>query len=184
MNRERAFYQDIMLQQFSVGTFYNPTRLILLYAMIKEGCFKPKYTLSELVSLVFDAYCDNPHIAIHHPNLEIRKIPIFGKEAVSKDVVEAIRDWFRYSKSDTILFDGFIFYFNLDDSDGHIALQSRKILDVLFVKNFKTTFNGYKLLNKNILLSDDNLLLFGQSIYRDRVLAANRANATLVCLSY
>lgn len=171
MDRERAFFQDIMLQQFSVGTFYNPTRFIMLYAMLKDGKFKSKYTFSELVSLIFDAYCDNPHVAIHHPNLEIRKIPLFGKEAVKKDLTEALKDWFRYSKSDVLLFDGYSILFELDDSDAHISVQTKKILDVLFLKNFKTKFNGYTSLDKNILLEDTDLSLFGKSKYRDRVFA-------------
>ena len=132
MDRERAFYQDIMLQQFSVGTFYNPTRFIMLYAMIKEGKYKSNYTLPELVSLIFDAYCDNPHIAIHHPNLEIRKIPLFGKDAVKADLNDALKDWYRYSKSDTLLFDGYSIIFELDDSDGHISTQTKKILEMIF----------------------------------------------------
>lgn len=168
---ETAFYQDIMLQKFNVGTFYNPTRFLMLYVMIKDGSFKRKYPLCDLVSLLFNAYCDNPHISLHHPNVQIRKVPFFGKDTIKNDLMEAISDWYKYAKSDTIQWDGYNVLFNLDDSQGVIARQTERILNVLFKKHFNATYLGITKLNLSLLQNDTDLNIFGISKFRERVFA-------------
>lgn len=171
MNKETAFYQDIMLQKFIVGTFYNPTRFLMLYAMTKDGRFKNKYAIGEIVSYLFNAYCDNPHIAEHHPDIQIRKVPYFGVDAIKKDLLESIVEWISFAKTDTILWDGNNIIFNLDDNSGFIAKQVQKILQVLFRKHFNTDFDGVHNLDYSLLHDDTNLKCFGLGKYRERVFA-------------
>lgn len=169
MDKELLFYQDIMSQQFSIGTYYNATRYLLLYAMIDSGKFEAKYTISELVDKVFDIYCFNKSVAIHHPNIEIRRIPCFGMGSIRKDIIEALVEWRNMSKSQVLLFDDNYLFVLLNDEDGHVAKQAKQILDILFYKNFKIILQNVPKPNFNILRDDTNLEKFGVSYYRNKV---------------
>jgi hypothetical protein len=170
MNREQQFYQDIMAQEFSVGTFYNATRYIMLYVMVSEGKIENKYSLTELVDLIYNAYCNNPEIKIHHPNIEIRKIPLFGKKAIKGDLINSLQEWIKYSKSNILYYDAMSVYLDIED-DGHVASKVKMILDVLFQKNFKTKYNGLFALTAYDVSNDTDMESFGKGKFRDLVLS-------------
>lgn len=169
MNEELLFYQDIMSQQFSVGTYYNATRYLLLYAMIDNGKIEVKYKISEIVEKIFDIYCFNKSVAIHHPNIEIRKIPYFGAGSIRKDIIEALIEWSTTSKSQVFYFDDNYLYVSLNDVDGHIAIQVKKILDILFYKNFNVRLQNTPKPDFDILRNDTDLDGFGMCHFRNKV---------------
>ncbi len=171
MGKEELFYQDIMSQQFSVGTYYNSTRYLLLYALIDNGKFESKYSISVLSDKLFDIYCYNKDIALHHPNIEIRKIPSFGKGSIRKDIIDALIEFYNSSKSKVFSFDDNYVYVDISDENGIIAKQVKKILDVLFYKNFKTKFQDVPQPNIAELKMDWNMELFGKGVYKRKVFA-------------
>ncbi len=170
MQDERKFYEDIMIQNFTVGTFYNPTRYIMLYGMLSFGKLKTVYSKVDLVNYIYEAYCANKILATHHPKVEIRKIPFFGIDIFYKEIEEALFEWTHNAKNNILNYDVKNVYLDIED-DGHIAQYINKILNVLFVKNFGVNFKQYEKIDKDILVNDKDLYNFGQSAYRDSVFA-------------
>lgn len=169
MDNERLFYEDLMLQNFSFGTFYNPTRYFMIYGMIVNGKFEESYEKQDIVNFIFDAYCYNKKIAEHHPQMEIRKVPNYGIKIFFQELEDALNEWKCDAKNNILTFDSKKIYVNLED-DGHIAEYVKKILDVLILKNFNTKFS-YPNENDLILFDDGNLTTFGKSSYRNKVMA-------------
>lgn len=170
MIEERKFFEDIMIQTFALGTFYNPTRFVMLYGMLSSGKFKKIYTKMELVDYIFRAYCANKGIASHHPKIEIRKVPFFGIDIFYKELEEALIEWMHDSKNNILTFDSKNVYLNIDDN-GYVTEYVEKILKVLFPKYFGVEYHTLESIDDSLLLKDKDLNIFGKSFYRDIVLA-------------
>lgn len=170
IEKENLFYKDIMSQNFSVGTFYNPTRYLLLYAILDDGIIQKEYNKYDIAKYIFAAYCSNHEIAKHHPNLEIRKIPFYGIQSIYDDLEIALKEWVLDAPNNILSYDFKKIYIDLED-DGHIAEYVKKILSVLFFKTFNQKFLGITTLSKEVVLNDLDLNYFGKSYYRNLVFA-------------
>lgn len=170
IEKETLFYGDIFSQTFSIGSFYNPTRLIMLHAIISAGKIQREYEKIEIANFIFESYCNNKDMAKHHPNIEIREIPFYGINAIFLDLDLALKDWTSDAHSNILTYDAKKIYLDLDD-DGHIASYVKKILSILFVKIFKQKYIESKPIPKEILMDDKNLNCFGKSHFRDLVFA-------------
>lgn len=171
MQNEKKLYEDIMSQNFAVGTFYNPIRFIMLYGMLAQGKLKTIYSKLDMVNYIFSAFCQNKILATHYPKIEIRKIPFFGIDILYKELDDALYEWSHDAKNDILSYDLKNIYLNIPEDDGQIATYVSKILKVLFFKNFKTEFKEVQPVNDEILLNDLDLNSFGKSKYRDLVFA-------------
>lgn len=170
MKEAKLFYQDIMTQNFSVGTFYNPTRYMILYAMLNLGNFKRQYQISSIADLVFNAYVDNPIIAVRHPKIEIQKSPKFGSNVMIGEIYAALYEWTHDAYNGVLTYDLNNIYLDIDE-DNLISDYVKKILQVLFEKNFKCQFKGIDDMREIVRMNDTDLMQFGQSVFKFRVMA-------------
>lgn len=170
MDNSTAFYQDIMSQQFSIGTFFNPTRFIILYGMLQKGNLKKLYDKQSLLEYVFFAYCDNKQLSMHHPKIEIRHAPYYGISFLYDEIDKALYEWVHDAKNNILSYDAKNIYLDIDDN-GEVSSYIEKILAVLFVKHFGQEYKGIKDISNVISMDDLKLDEFGKSLLRDRVFA-------------
>lgn len=169
MQDERKLYEDIMSQNFAVGTFFNPTRYLMLYGMLSQGKLKQTYNKIDLVNYIFAAYCSNKNLSSHHPKIEVRKIPFFGIDVIYKELDSALFEWSHDAKNNILSYDLKNVYLDISPDDGHISAYVEKILKVLFIKNFKFDYKELEEIKIETLINDKELESFGKSAYRDLV---------------
>lgn len=170
MKTANELYQDIMLQKFSVGSYFNPSRYFILYLMVKDGVLYPKYNINDIALGLFELYSVNQDIAKRHPKLEIRNAPFFGLKAFFDEVKEALYDWKKDATNNTVVFDGKALLFDVDIMDSSIAMHIQTVLKVLLLKNFgiKTMKNP----NCDCSNLDDTCIdIFGKCEYRNKLFA-------------
>lgn len=171
MQDEKKLYEDIMSQNFAVGTFYNPTRHLMLYGMLSQGNLKQTYSKIDLVNYIFSAYCSNKNLSSHHPKIEIRKIPFFGIDVIYKELDDALLEWVHDARNGILSYDLKNIYLDIPEDDGHISAYIEKILKVLFFKNFKSNYKELETIKVETLMNDKDLKDFGKSNYRDLIFA-------------
>ena len=171
MQDERKLYEDIMSQNFAVGTFFNPTRYLMLYGMLSQGKLKQTYSKIDLVNYIFAAYYSNKNLSSHHPKIEVRKIPFFGIDVIYKELDDALFEWVHDARNNILSYDLKNIYLDILEDDGHISAYIEKILKVMFFKNFKSDYKEIESVNVETLMNDKNLECFGKSNYRNLVFA-------------
>lgn len=166
----KRWIQDIMNQKFTIGTFVDPTRLIMISALIKDGIYRTVYLRSEVLRFIYQTYIDNPEIALRNSNLAIRNIGRYGLEDISNALEEALCDWADDSVNGILTYDTKYIYLDIDDSQGTLVASTTTVLKMLYAKYFKLKILTPTTLTVEDVADDLNLELFGKGRYRNRVL--------------
>ena len=102
---DKKFVQDIMSQQFSNGTFVNPTRLILLTFITLNGTIETKYKRQDALEFIYRTFIDNKEIAARNSNLMVRNIGRYGLQDISSILDEALFEWKSDAQNNILTYD-------------------------------------------------------------------------------
>lgn len=160
------WFEDIMLQNFING---DATRIIILFALTSDNEIKHAYRRKEILEYVYRTYVDNIELRNCNPNYKIREICKFGLNDIDDVFNNALIEWQSCQKNNSLLFDENYIYLNNISIDESTIKYTRKLALMLNDKYIKVKFSDPVTINKEILIDDKNLDVFGQSKYKDRV---------------
>lgn len=166
--QDTKFIEDIMSQNYNIGTYYNATRFFIIFAIIKDNILRNKILISELAEYVFDAYCANPVPASRNSNLDIQKIPKFGIDAIYDDISDALMDWQQDAPNGLLTFDSKQVF--LECNSAELIDKLNRILPLLFRKTFGIDFNFPQNPNNMVDCSTDDIDIFGNGIFKAKAL--------------
>lgn len=166
----KKFIQDIMSQKFTVGTFANPTRLILLSFFLEGPELLQVYKRQSALEYIFQAYIDNPEIANRNPNVMIRNIGKYGLRDISPVLEEALFEWKSDAQNDLLSYDDNWIYLGWAVEEETLRNLVLTVQNMLYRKYFKISPIIPKVIHEEEVLADTDLDIFGKSIYRNRVL--------------
>ena len=167
---DKKFVQDIMSQQFSNGTFVNPTRLILLTFITLNGTIETKYKRQDALEFIYRTFIDNKEIAARNSNLMVRNIGRYGLQDISSILDEALFEWKSDAQNNTLTYDSKWIYLNIDESDDKLVLSINTVVKMLYKKYFKINVLFPDMILDEDVINDTDLDLFGKGIFRNRVL--------------
>ena len=70
---DKQWIQDIMSQQFTVGTFVNPIRLIMATCLVQSP-ISNRISRYLVLEYIYRTFADHKEIAERNPNIMIRNI--------------------------------------------------------------------------------------------------------------
>lgn len=159
-----------MNQQFTVGTFTNPSRLIMITFFIKNGSLNNRYRRLDVLEFIYRTYIDNPEVASRNSNIMIRNIGKYGLSDISGVLEEALYEWKADAPNDILSYDSKWIYLDVDITEQGLVSSIKTVINMLYKKYFKCDILFPQELSYDILSKDTNLDEFGKSVYRNRVL--------------
>ena len=166
---DKEWIQDIMSQQFAVGTFLNPIRLIIATYLVQNP-ISNRVSKSSTLEYVYRTFADHKEIADRNPNIMIRNIQNYGLSDISASLDEALYDWCADAKNHTISYDNRWIYFDVDVNDASIQKSTMQVIQMLYKKYFKSPVLTPIEIKDEEIEDDMNLEEFGTGIFKRRVL--------------
>ena len=168
----QLWFEDMMSQSFHEDICFNPTKLIILCYLSKDGIIHENYKLIEMTEYVYQTYIDNKDIAEKHPSYMVRKIRTYGIKDLREHVKDSLISWSKDAKNQILHFNDSIVWLDLDLSDSvDIAKNTARLSRMLYKKIFMGTLpEPHSILNEVEVQDDHDLNTFGKGKFRDRVL--------------
>ena len=159
--------KDIMTQKFidsDIG------RLIMLRAFVKDGKIYSSYRKKEIAEYMYRVYSDYKEIREINPDIKIRYINRYGISDMKYIIDNALEQWKENATNDVLVWDErYIYLKDVENEDQSLAKVTIQVCEMLQKKYFTVELKEPINLNYIDFIEDQNLDVFGKSIYRDRV---------------
>lgn len=166
---DKQWIQDIMNQQFTVGTFVNPIRLIMVTYLVQSPISNRVSRYSAL-EYIYRTFADYKDIAERNPNIMIRNIHNYGLSDISASLDEALYDWCADAPNHVLSYDKRWIYLDVDPMDETIERSTMQVVQMLYKKYFKMPVLVPMELRAADVEDDIDLEKFGKGIFKRRVL--------------
>lgn len=158
--------KDIMTQKFLNSDI---TRLLMVSSMIDDGGLKSVYRKSDIMEYIYRVYTDYDEIRKVNPDSRIRNIKRYGISDIRDILDKAISEWKNYANNNCLLDDDRFIYIQGIDDELEMGKYTHQIITMLSKKYFGIEIKSPIKLDVNQCKEDNNLQVFGKSIYRNRV---------------
>lgn len=166
---DKRWIQDIMSQQFTNGTFVNPTRLIMATCIVSPPVSK-RISKAVVLEYIYRTFADHPEIAERNPNVMIRNICNYGLNDIEDSLEEALYDWCADAKNNILTYDNRWIYFDVDAEDETLEKSTMQVVQMLYKKYFKMEVLRPIDITEEDVKNDTDLVGFGSGIFKRRVL--------------
>jgi len=169
---DQKWFEDIMSQKYHEDICFNPSKIILLEFICKEGTIEEKYKIADFQEYMYRIYADNPDISQKHPSYLIRNISSYGIKDLLELANDTLESWCRDAVNNILKKGEKYFFLQVDYLDGEdIAKNTFRLCKMLYKKVFKGNIPEIKDTSLLIAESDDmDLNSFGLGPYKNRVL--------------
>lgn len=164
------WYKDIMIQRYQFDTYYDPTKLFVLYALVYNEGLKKTYSLREISKIVYRLYISNPQTREKNVNNIIRHLSKYGITDLEPIICSNLCQWMREQQYDSIIFKNDEIKLNLEDYGNNTVELTRKMCNMLFKKYYKGQILPPIDLKKYLHINDQNIDEFGISIFKQRAM--------------
>lgn len=165
------WFEDIMNQSFHEDISYNPTKLLIVYYLVKDGSIHEKYSMLSVMEYVYQTYIDNVAVAQKHSSYLIRNIKRYGVSDIKDTVLDALLSWTKDAKNNILNYNEKYIWIDLKTPDNELAADTKKLCKMLYKKYYREIIpEPSDVLSEIHNLDDHDLLRFGQGLYRNRVL--------------
>ncbi len=163
----------MMSQTYNEDVCFNPSKLLLLQFIAKEGIIADYYLIRDFQRYLYRVYSDNPDVASKHPSYVVRKIHTYGVDDLEELANDTLTLWVRDS-SNNVLRVGkrkFSLDFEFDEDREDIAKNTFRFAKMMYQRVFKGDIpDVVDVWDEKILKNDHDIDLFGKSHYKYRVL--------------
>ena len=166
---DKQWIQDIMSQQFTVGTFVNPIRLIMATCLVQSP-ISNRISRYLVLEYIYRTFADHKEIAERNPNIMIRNIQNYGLTDIATSLDEALYDWCVYAPNHVLSYDKRWIYLDIDSTDSTIEKSAMQVIQMLYKKYFKLPVLRPMELEDADVEKDRDLESFGKGIFKRRVL--------------
>ncbi len=158
--------KDIMTQKFLNSDI---TRLLMINAMIRDGSLMSVCRKSDIIEYIYRVYTDYEDIRKINPDSRIRNIKRYGISDI-RDILEtSITIWKSFANNNCLLDDDRFVYIQGIDDEKEMGKYTQQIISMLSKKYFSLEIKNPFSLDANQCKEDEDLDIFGKSIYRNRV---------------
>lgn len=172
---DKQWIQDIMSQQFTVGTFVNPIRLIMATCLVQSP-ISNRISRYLVLEYIYRTFADHKEIAERNPNIMIRNIQNYGLTDIATSLDEALYDWCVDAPNHVLSYDKRWIYLDIDSTDSTIEKSAMQVIQMLYKKYFKLPVLRPMELEDADVEKDRDLESFGKGIFKRRVLEDIRGN--------
>lgn len=166
---KKKWIQDVMSQHFSLGTFLNPGRLIIVTGIMSRPLEK-RISKKCIIEFFYRTYSDNLEMAIRNPNIMIRNLENYGLKDIALLVDEALLEWCSDAVNSILTYDNNWIYLNLDISDESIVSSTMQVVQMMYKKYFNSSVLYPMEIQNDDVDNDFDLDKFGCGIYKRRLL--------------
>ena len=166
---DKRWIQDIMSQQFTVGTFVNPIRLMMVTCLVQKP-ISNRISRYSVLEYVYRTFSDHIEIAERNPNIMIRNIYNYGLADISASLDEALFDWCADAPNHVLSYDKRWIYLDVDSEDDTIEKSTMQVVQMLYKKYFKMPVLMPLEIEDADVEDDKDLEKFGKGIFKRRVL--------------
>lgn len=166
---DKRWIQDIMSQQFTVGTFVNPIRLMMVTYLVQSP-ISNRISRNSVLEYIYRTFADHKEVAERNPNIMIRNIHNYGLADISASLDEALYDWCADAPNHVLSYDKRWIYLDVDPTDETIEKSTMQVVQMLYKKYFKMLVLMPMELRDADVEDDRDLEKFGKGIFKRRVL--------------
>jgi len=166
---ENQWYEDIMLQKFSLYEHKDITKLLIVFYLCQNPNNELVWTIQDLANYIFDFYIDNEDISQINTNSIIRNIKKYGVEDVKPIIETAILEWKDDAKNQVLKTEFNSIILELDSVSDLFFVRTKQVANMIYKKALKKDFNYNNSIDEVKNIDNKNLELFGKSRFKNRL---------------